>query len=279
MESKKYVVDKTDNAILDEIITKHSLDEKNISLIRQSLDRIFAIDESKTFRYESLEKFENRLSELNILKEKATKSFSPFATRYNTSLCAAMGIPMMESISTSKKSGNYEVFHLLFGLTNAKAKRFGLAAMYSALNGQRNEIPNSADMYNIVFDRDSPWTYRNEVEHMEEYARYHFNSYIISKVENPSSNPFEPVIELYEKGSADFIFMQTEQDKKITERLCTFHTVNIPGKGNVLAVHMTGEERVMHYRKWGEPYFTIHPVNNETKLRITGIADQRFRTD
>ena len=186
---------------------------------------------------------------------------------------------MMESITISKKSGNYEAFHELFGLTNAKAKRFGLAALYSAIQGQKNEIPSSGGIYNIVFDRDSPWTYRNEVEHMEEYARYHFNSYVINEVEDQESNPFDSVISLYESGSVDFIFMQTESDKTITERLCTFHTVNIPNMGDVLAVHMTGDEKLMHYRKWGEPYFTIHPVDGNIKLRIVGIADQRFMAD
>lgn len=73
--------------------------------------------------------------------------------------------------------------------------------------------------------------------------------------------------------------MQTEYDNKKTERLCTFHTVNIPNKGDVLAVHMTGDKKLMHYRKWGEPYFTIHPVERNTKLKIVGIADQRFMVD
>jgi hypothetical protein len=247
--------------------------------MRQSLNRINAINESKNFRYEPLEEFEKRLPKLNSLKEKATESFRPFANRYHTSLCASMGVPMMESISKSKKSGNYEVFHVLFGLTNAKAKRFGLAALYSALQGQKNEIPNIGDPYNIVFDRDSPWTYRNEAEHMEEYARYHFNSYIINEVENSVSNPFEPVISLYEFGSVDFIFMQTEYEKVRTEILCTFHTVSTPNKGDVLAIHMTGDEKLMYYRKWGEPYFTIHPVEGKSKLRVVGIADQRFMVD
>lgn len=186
---------------------------------------------------------------------------------------------MMEGILQSKKTGNYEAIHELFGLTNAKAKKFGLAALYSALQGQKNEIPHGEPVYNIVFDRDSPWTYRNEVEHMEEYFRYHFNSYVINEIETKSSNPFEPIISLYENGSADFIFMQTEEGKVRAERLCTFHTINIPDKGNVLAVHMIGDDKLIHYRRWGEPYFTIHPVEDQTKLKIIGIADQRFITD
>jgi len=273
------MIDETDSTILDEIITKYQIGKETVSLMRQSLNRINEINESKNFRYEPLVEFEKRLPRLNSLKEKATESFRPFADRYHTSLCASMGVPMMESISKSKKVGNYEAFHILFGLTNAKAKRFGLAALYSALQGQKNDIPSTGTVYNIVFDRDSPWTYRNEAEHMEEYARYHFNSYVINEVENSVSNPFEPVISLYEQGSADFIFMQTEYDKVRTERLCTFHTVNIPNKGNVLAIHMTGDEKLIHYRKWGEPYFTIHPVEGQTKLKVVGIADQRFMAD
>ena len=73
--------------------------------------------------------------------------------------------------------------------------------------------------------------------------------------------------------------MQIEDDGVRAERLCTFHTVNIPNKGNVLAVHMTGDEKLMHYRRWGEPYFTIHPAQGQTKLKIIGIADQRFIAD
>lgn len=162
----------------------------------------------------------------------------------------------------------------MFGLTNAKAKRFGLAALYSAIQGQKNEAPGT---YNIVFDRDSPWTFRNEVEHMEEYARYHFNSYMINLVD--ATNPFGPVVELYEHGAADFIFMQTEQDGKIKEKLATFHTVNIQDKGNVIAVHMIGDDKLFHYRKWGEPYFTLNAIKEQTKLKVIGIADQRFFAD
>lgn len=268
-----------DLAVLDQIIKKHQIDNETASLMRQSVSRVNKIDESKTFRYEPLAEFEKRLSQLNSLKEKSTQLFRPFAERHHTSLCASMGIPMMEVVFQSKKAGDYELIHEIFGLTNAKAKRFGLAALYSAIQGQKNEIPYEGQVYNIVFDRDSPWTYRNEVEHMEEYARYHFNSYTINEIENQSSNPFEPIISLYENGCADYIFMQTESDGKRSEKLCTFHTVNIPDKGNVLAVHMTGDEKLLHFRKWGEPYFTIHPVEGKTKLKIIGIADQRFMTD
>ncbi len=142
---------------------------------------------------------------------------------------------MSESITKSRNAGNYEVIYELFGLTNAKAKKFGLAALYCSMHGQKNDIP---DMYNIVFDRESPRTYRNEVEHMEEYARYHFNSYVINHIEDTTSNPFDPVIERYEFGSADFIFMQTEHDEIRTERLATFHTVNIPDRGEVCSSHV-----------------------------------------
>jgi hypothetical protein len=266
----------TDMNVLNTMISRHQIDKDTASLIVQAFTRISAVDETKTFRYESLEEFEKRLPQLNYLKEKATESFRPFADKYDTSLCASMGVPMMESITKSRKTGNYEAFHEIFGLTNAKAKRFGLASLYSAINGTKNKVPST---YNIVFDRDYPWTYRNEAEHMEEYARYHFNSYMINHVENTESNPFEPVMELYEYGAADFIFMQTEQDKMTSERLATFHTVNIPDKGNVIAAHMTGDEKLFHYRRWGEPYFAINPISGQTKLKVIGIADQRFRTD
>ena len=262
--------------MLKDIEEKYQIDQKIMLLIKQALNRIDAIDESKTFRYETIEEFERKISHLNMLKKKATESFRPFADAYHTSLCAAMGVPMMNSIDKSKKDGNYEAFHELFGLTNAKAKRFGLAALYSAIKGQKNDVP---DAYNIVFDRDSPWTYRNEAEHMEEYARYHFNSYMINHVVDEASNPFVPVIELYEYGTADFIFMQTEQDRTIRERLATFHLVDIPKIGKVIAIHMSGEEKLIHYRKWGEPYFTINSINGHPKLKIVGIANQRFVLD
>lgn len=266
----------SDIQVFNKIIARYQISQKTSSLIRQALDRINSIDESKTFRYEPLAEFEKRVPQLDMLKESASKSFAPFAQRYHTSLCAAMGVPMSESITSSKKNGNYEAIYELFGLTNAKAKKFGLAALYCSLDGQKNEI---SDMYNIVFDRDSPWTYRNEAEHMEEYARYHFNSYMISHIENTASNPFVPVIELYEFGSADFIFMQTESDGIKKERLATFHTVNIPDKGNVIGIHMTGDQTLLHYRKWGDPYFRITSIKENIRLKITGIADQRFRAD
>jgi len=262
--------------MFENIIEKHQIDKKTMLLMQQALNRIYAIDESKTFEYEPIYEFERKLSHLNKLKKKATESFRPFAEAYHTSLCAAMGAPMMNSIEKSRNAGNYEVFYELFGLTNAKAKRFGLAALYSSIKGQKNQVP---DTYNIVFDRDSPWTHRNEVEHMEEYARYHFNRYMINHVVDKTSNPFVSVIELYEHGAADFIFMQTEQDGTIKERLTTFHPISIPKIGKVIAVHMIGDEKLVHYRRWGEPYFTINSVNKHTKLKIIGIANQRFISD
>ena len=263
-----------DMILLEDVISKHQIGEETASLIKQSWNKIDAIDESRTFRYEPIEEFEKKLPHLNRLKEQATEAFRPFADRYCTSLCAAMGVPMMDSISKANETGIYEAFYELFGLTNAKAKRFGLAALYSAIQGQKNKVSGT---YNIVFDRDSPWTFRNEVEHMEEYARYHFNSYMINQVVS-ATNPFGPVVELYEYGAADFIFMQTEQDRKIKEILATFHTVSTD-MGNVIAVHMTGDDKLFHYRKWGEPYFTLNAIKGKTKLRIIGIADQRFAVD
>ncbi|HEU5221762.1 MAG TPA: hypothetical protein VFU58_06845 [Candidatus Nitrosotalea sp.] len=272
--SRQNMRNETDMVLLENIISKHQIGKDVASVIKQSWNRIDAIDESKTFRYEDIEEFEKRLPHLNKLKEKATESFRPFADRYHTSLCAAMGVPMMDSISKASKAGIFEAFYELFGLTNAKAKRFGLAALYSSIQGQKNKVPGT---YNIVFDRDSPWTFRNEAEHMEEYARYHFNSYMINQAVN-ATNPFGPVMELYEHGAADFIFMQTEQDGKIKEMLATFHTVSAD-IGNVIAVHMTGDDKLFHYRKWGEPYFTLNAIKGKTKLRIIGIADQRFVAD
>ncbi|HEX5359131.1 MAG TPA: hypothetical protein VFW99_04365, partial [Candidatus Nitrosotalea sp.] len=251
------MVTKTDMDILDEILVRYQVKKETASRIVQAFARIDAIDEDKTFTYIPLEEFEKKIPRLNELKENATKSFRPFAEKYHTSLCAAMGVPMMESIIHSTKTGNYEAFHEIFGLVNAKAKRFGLAAMYLSMQGQKNKAPSQ---YNIVFDRDSPWTYRNEAEHMEEYARYHFNSYMINHVENPESNPFEPVMELYEYGAADFIFMQTAQENITKEKLATFHTVNIQDKGNVIGVHMTGDEKLFYFRRWGEPYNTINSI-------------------
>jgi hypothetical protein len=39
---------------------------------------------------------------------------------------------------------------------------------------------------------------------------------------------------------------------------------------------MTSDEKL---RREEESYFTIHPVDDQTKLKITGTADQRFITD
>ncbi len=273
---KQVMLDKYQSDILQKIIKKYKISQDIIPKIKDAITRIDSIDQANTFRYEPASEFEKKIQHLNGLKEKATKAFEPFAKMYHTSLCAAMGVPMSESIESSKETGSYSAIYELFGLTNAKAKMFGLQAMYCALEGQKNDtLPG----YNIVFDRDSPWTYRNEVEHMEEYARYHFNSYVIHHIQNQDENPFEPVIELYEFGAADFIFMQTESNKTRKERLATFHTLNIPDKGNVIAVHMTGDQSILHYRRWGDPYFAIKPTKQDTGLEIIGIADQRFRTN
>ncbi len=263
--------------IMNNIIKQACLKKEIVQSITQSLNRIDSIDESKTFSYVDLKKFEDRLPEIIRLKEKAISAFRPFAEKYKTSLCASMGIPMMEAITHSKDAGTYEMFHQIFGLSNAKAKRFGLAALYCAIKGSKADIPLSSVPYNIVFDRDSPWTYRNEVEHMEEYARYHFNSYVINEASEQTTNPFEPVISLYEKGTADFIFMQTEENQVKDEKLCTFHMINIPSDGNVIGIHIGLDDKIMYFRKWGEPYFSLRSVYDiPVKLKVIGIADQRF---
>jgi hypothetical protein len=41
---------------------------------------------------------------------------------------------------------------------------------------------------------------------------------------------------------------------------------------------MAGDDKLFHYRRWGEPYFTLNAIKEKTKLRIIGIADQRFVT-
>lgn len=189
--------------IAESITKKHRLDDKISAHILNAVKRILAINEENTFAYQDLAQFEKSLSKIQKMKKLATESFRPFATRYHTSLCASMGFPMMNAITDSKNAGMHEMFHEIFGITNAKAKRFGLAALYSAIKGEKTDIPIEGGIYNIVFDRDSPWTYRNEAEHMEEYARYHFNSYLINEIMKKSNsvNPFEPVISLYENGT------------------------------------------------------------------------------
>ena len=266
-----------DKKIMDHVIKRSGIKSDFADRITNSLYRVDAIDESKTFHYKNLKEFEKDLEEIIKLKEKATASFRPFAKKYNTTLCASMGVPMMESVMRSKNAGMYQMFHEIFGITNAKAKRFGLAALYCAMDGIKSEIPHPELPYNIVFDRDSPWTYRNEAEHMEEYARYHFNSYVINEVDS-TSNPFEPVISLYEKEITDFIFMQTEENGIRDEKLATFHMINIPLKGNVIGVHVGFDNHMSYFRRWGDPYFVLRSVDDKSvKLKITGIADQRFQ--
>lgn len=264
--------------IAESIIKKHRLDDKISTRILIAIKRILAINEENTFEYKDLTHFEKSLPKIQNMKKLAIESFRPFATRYHTSLCASMGFPMMSAITDSKNAGMYEMFHEMFGITNIKAKRFGLAALYSAIKGEKTNVPTEGGIYNIVFDRDSPWTYRNEAEHMEEYARYHFNSYLINEIMS-SANPFEPVISLYENGASDFIFMQTKQDEIVEEKLCTFHLVKTQA-GNAIGIHMTGDDKLQYYRKWGDPYFRIRTIDGTIpKIKITGIADQRFIPD
>ncbi|HSA98633.1 MAG TPA: hypothetical protein VLF17_06105 [Candidatus Nitrosotenuis sp.] len=268
-----------DIAIAESITKRYELDSKTSGLVLDSIKRILAINEEDTFAYQDLARFEKSIPKIQELKKLATESFRPFAAKHHTSLCASMGFPMMSAIAESKAAGIYEMFHEIFCITNAKAKRFGLAALYSALEGERTDVPNAGGIYNIVFDRDSPWTYRNEAEHMEEYARYHFNSYLINRVMGNSSNPFDPVISLYENGAADFIFMQTWQNGVTEEKLCTFHTVDTSA-GRIIGVHMEGDDKLQHYRKWGDPYFKIRSLGSTAaKIKIIGIADQRFMPD
>jgi len=275
-------MNKTDDIAIAESITKrHKMNSKTSGLVLNSIKRILAVNEESTFAYQDLVHFEKSIPKIQEMKKLATESFRPFATKYHTSLCASMGFPMMSAITDSKTSGMYEMFHEIFCITNAKAKRFGLEALYSAMKGEKTDIPNAGGVYNIVFDRDSPWTYRNEAEHMEEYARYHFNSYLINEVmKKPNSaNPFDPVMSLYENGAADFIFMQTRQDMVTEEKLCTFHMVDTSA-GRIIGVHMAGDDKLQHYRKWGDPYFKIRSFGSAaTKIKIIGIADQRFMPD
>lgn len=199
-----------DVAAVESITKRYELDDKISALVVNAIKRILAINEENTFAYQDLVHFEKSLSKIQKMKKLATESFRPFATKHSTSLCAAMGFPMMSAILDSKMAGMYKMFHEIFAITNAKAKRFGLAALYSAIKGEKTNIPNKNGIYNIVFDRDSPWTFRNEAEHMEEYARYHFNSYLINEIMKKPNlvNPFDPVISVYENGAADFIFIR-----------------------------------------------------------------------
>jgi hypothetical protein len=87
------MADKTDMSILDDIITKYQVKKEASSRMVQSFARINAIDEDKTFTYVYLEEFEKKIPRLNELKKNATKSFEPFAEKYGTSLCTAMGVP------------------------------------------------------------------------------------------------------------------------------------------------------------------------------------------
>ncbi|MGI0075622.1 MAG: hypothetical protein ACREA5_06735, partial [Nitrosotalea sp.] len=69
------MLNEIDTIALENILEKYQIDEKTISLIKYSLNKIDAIDEFKTFRYQSLEEFDKKLSHLNELKKKATESF------------------------------------------------------------------------------------------------------------------------------------------------------------------------------------------------------------
>lgn len=73
--------------------------------------------------------------------------------------------------------------------------------------------------------------------------------------------------------------MQTRQDGIVEEKLCTFHMVKTLA-GDVIGVHMTGDDKLQYYRKWGDPYFKIRIIDGTAaKIKITGIADQRFIPD
>lgn len=261
--------------ILRDKLEDHQFSKNSRNYVRSAIDRIYDINESKTFVYSALREFEGRLTRIEALKEFATAAFKPFADDHGTTLCESMGFPMMDAIENSHRKRKYDAFFDILGVTNYKAKIFGLEALKAAMAGERNDIPES---YNIVFDRDTPWTYRNEAGHMEEYARYHFNSYVISELNKTGGNPFDPVISLYEEGACDFIFMRTQEDgKKEVEKLATFHTVEIPGNGKVLGVHFHGDNGLKYYRRWGDPYTLLKSVKDEhVKLKVTGIADQRY---
>ncbi len=126
-------MDRTNDIAIVESITKRYEIDDNVSMkVLNAIKRILAINEENTFAYQDLVQFEKNIPKIQEMKKRATESFRPFAIKYHTSLCASMGFPMMNAIRDSKIADMYEMFHEIFCITNAKAKRFGLAALYSA---------------------------------------------------------------------------------------------------------------------------------------------------
>lgn len=260
--------------ILEKKMDEYAFDNESRSEIYFAVERIFNIDESATFRYEPLKSFEDRLSRIEALKKMATEAFRPFAESYKCTLCQSMGVPLSDFMEYASKKGKQDAFHEVFGVTNYKARMFSAEALSASTKGEKN-FPHAG--YNIAFDRDSSCTYWNEVQHIDRYARYHFNSYVIGEFGEGVWNQFDSVISLYEQGANDFIFMVTEEGGKEKEKLATFHTVEIPKKGNVLGVHFYEDNGLEYFRKWGDPYAVLRSVRDgEVKLKVLRIANERL---
>ena len=278
-------------AYANSVMQTHSFGDRMSESVTDALRRVLGIDEQKIFRYVPIESFEKALPEISGLQDAATDAFRPYSVEHQKSLCASMGYPMMDSLRYVSGKKKLEALHDIFSVTARKAVRFWEAALVAAREGERNELPTHddgygqyqrGDFYNIVFDRDSNLTYRNEAGHMSDYFRYHVNSYVAREAAldgAESGNPFDPVISLYEHGAADFIFMQTREHGVEKERLSTFHLVKADGK-NFIGVSMAGDKCLKYHRKWGDHYHNVRGMTDEdVEMKIIGVAETRYEPE
>jgi hypothetical protein len=243
-----------------------------------ALKRICAIDFANIFRYRTLDEANVLCEEINRIKGHSTLSFKPFLSSSTQTLCHSMGNPLRVAEDVIEVEEKKDVLNSMLRIVNYVSSRYALHASKAAISGQC-VMPE----YNFVFDEDQQ-SYRKEVAHMSRYFRLHAGSYIAVEYARHldkypknvlyAENAFSSVIELYEKGVADYVFNMVHEDD-VREKLVT--PILLDTKfGKVLGIHVHGHEKIRLWKRWGDPYSELRNMSDgsesDVKMDLTPFA-------
>ena len=234
-----------------------------------SLRRLCAINIENIFTYRSVSDINEMCARLNILKKKSTDAFRPFISQSTKTLCHSMGNPLKVAEDIIELEENRDLLNSLLKIVTFLSSKYAMWASIAAMTGEC-QYPETS----FVFDeqQDHPSSYRKEIAHMARYYRLHLGSFLAIELAKefksyPSmykDNRFESIIEIYEKGCADYIFnfVVDINDNTREEKLVTPILMNLEDENKkVLAVHVYGDEKMRLWKRWGDGYDILYDIN------------------
>lgn len=234
----------------------------------ETVQRICSIDFSNIFRYRTLDEANALCEAINSIKERSTMAFKPFLSSSTKTLCHSMGNPLRIAEDIVELEDKRSVLNGLLKIVSHISYKYGLYASEAALSGEC-----VFSEYNFVFDEEKQTSYRKEIAHMSRYFRLHAGSYLAVEFAKQlprypksslySINAFAMVMELYEKGAADYIFNIVREDGEMRERLVT--PILIDTKfGKVMGVHVYGHDKIRLWKRWGDSYSDLRNISDGT---------------